>query len=132
MSNATPPNSASIVVPRIKADGVLMELDLHGIAASSGSACNLATGEPSHVLRAIGCSRDEYEGSLCFTLGRWTTAAEVETVLATLPPVVERLRRKSIVATTTPYAPSYARLTPSIRNSVAEVEAALREIRALG
>jgi selenocysteine lyase/cysteine desulfurase len=46
--------------------------------------------------------------------------------------VVERLRRKSIVATTTPYAPSYARLTPSIRNSDAEVEAALREIRALG
>lgn len=87
------PHHASFVVPRIKADGVLMELDLHGIAASSGSACNLATGEPSHVLRAIGCSREEYEGSLCFTLGRWTTAAEVETVLATLPPVVERLRR---------------------------------------
>src|SRR5439155_1210709 len=69
------PHHASIVVPGVKADAVLLELDLRGVAASSGSACNLTTGEPSHVLRAIGCSREEYEGSLCFTLGRWTTAA---------------------------------------------------------
>jgi cysteine desulfurase len=77
----------------VKADGVLMELDLRGIAASSGSACNLSTGEPSHVLRAIGCPREEYEGSLCFTLGRWTTASEIDLVLDTLPGVVARLRR---------------------------------------
>ena len=75
------PHHASVVIRGVKADGVLMELDLRGVAASSGSACNLSTGEPSHVLRAIGCSREEYEGSLCFTLGRWTTAAEIDTVL---------------------------------------------------
>src|SRR5438105_1783768 len=63
------------------------------VAASSGSACNMASGQPSHVLRAIGCTRDELEGSLCFTLGRWTTAAEVDAVLEALPAVVERLRR---------------------------------------
>jgi cysteine desulfurase len=63
------------------------------VAASSGSACNLTTGQPSHVLRAIGCSRDEQEGSLCFTLGRWTTAAEIDTVLDILPAIVSRLRR---------------------------------------
>jgi len=87
------PHHVSIVVAGVKADGVLLELDLRGVAASSGSACNMASGEPSHVLRAIGCARDELEGSLCFTLGRWTTAAEVDAVLEALPGVVERLRR---------------------------------------
>jgi cysteine desulfurase len=87
------PHHASVVVPGVKADAVLLELDLRGVAASSGSACNLTTGEPSHVLRAIGCSRDEYEGSLCFTLGRWTTAADIDTVLEVLPGVISRLRR---------------------------------------
>src|SRR5439155_1567858 len=52
------PHHASFVVPGVKADGVLLELDLRGIAASSGSACNALTGEPSHVLRAIGCDRE--------------------------------------------------------------------------
>jgi cysteine desulfurase len=87
------PHHASVVVTGVKADAVLLELDLRGVAASSGSACNLTTGEPSHVLRAIGCSRDEQEGSLCFTLGRWTTTADIDTVLEVLPEVVSRLRR---------------------------------------
>ena len=86
------PHHVSIVVDGIKADAALMELDLRGVAASSGSACNQTTGEPSHVLRAIGCSRAESEGSLCFTLGRWTTAAEVDFVLDVVPGVVSRLR----------------------------------------
>ena len=87
------PHHASVVIPGVKADSVLLELDLRGVAASSGSACNMASGEPSHVLRAIGCGRDELEGSLCFTLGRWTTAAEVDAVVDAVPTVVERLRR---------------------------------------
>jgi cysteine desulfurase len=87
------PHHASVVVPGVKADAVLLELDMRGVAASSGSACNLTTGQPSHVLRAIGCSREEHEGSLCFTLGRWTTAAEIDAVLDILPGVVSRLRR---------------------------------------
>jgi cysteine desulfurase len=87
------PHHASVVVPGVKADGVLLELDLRGVAASTGSACNMASGEPSHVLRAIGCARDESEGSLCFTLGRWTTPAEIDAVLEAVPAVVERLRR---------------------------------------
>lgn len=87
------PHHASLVIRGVKADAVLLELDLRGIAASSGSACTALTGEPSHVLRAIGCDRDEAEGSLCFTLGRWTTAAEIDVVLDVLPGIVERLRR---------------------------------------
>jgi cysteine desulfurase len=87
------PHHASIVVPGVKADSVLLELDLCGVAASSGSACSATTGEPSHVLRAIGCAPESLEGSLCFTLGRWTTASEIDVVLETLPGVIARLRR---------------------------------------
>jgi cysteine desulfurase len=87
------PHHASVVVPGVKADGVLLELDIRGVAASSGSACSAMTGQPSHVLRAIGCDRAAAEGSLCFTLGRWTTAAEIDVVLDVLPGVVDRLRR---------------------------------------
>ena len=69
-----------------------MDLDLHGVAAASGSACASKTLEPSHVLRAIGADPEEQEGSLCFTLGRWTTAADIEAVVELLPPIVSRLR----------------------------------------
>jgi cysteine desulfurase len=87
------PHHVSIVVPGVKAEALLLELDLRGVAVSSGSACTTMTGEPSHVLRAIGCDREAAEGSLCFTLGRWTTAAEIDFTLDILPGIVERLRR---------------------------------------
>src|SRR5438876_1130890 len=88
-----PPHHVSIVVPGVKAEGVLTDLDLRGIAASSGATCTAMTGEPSHVLRAIGCDRDTAEGSLCFTLGRWTTASEIDLVLDAVPAVIARVRR---------------------------------------
>ena len=87
------PQNASIVVPGMKAESVLTDLDLRGIAASSGATCTAMTGEPSHVLRAIGCDRDTAESSLCFTLGRWTTASEIDLVLDAVPAVIARLRR---------------------------------------
>jgi cysteine desulfurase len=87
------PHHVSIVLRSVKADSVLLDLDLRGIAASSGSACTSQTGSPSHVLRAIGCDELECEGALCFTLGRWTTPADVDAVLEALPASVERLRR---------------------------------------
>jgi cysteine desulfurase len=87
------PHHVSLVVPGVKAESVLMELDLRGVAASSGAACMAMTGEPSHVLRAIGCDRETAEGSLCFTLGRWTSASEIDIVLEVVPAVVARLRR---------------------------------------
>jgi cysteine desulfurase len=80
----------------LKAESVLTELDLRGIAASSGAACTAMTGEPSYVLRAIGCDPTVAEGSLCFTLGRWTTAAEIDFVLESVPVVVARLRRPAL------------------------------------
>jgi cysteine desulfurase len=86
------PHHLSLVVRGVKADSVLLDLDLAGIAASSGSACASLTQTASHVLRAIGCPPEEAEGSLCFTLGRWNTAADVDAVLDRLPPIVARLR----------------------------------------
>ena len=87
------PHHVSLVVSGVKADGILMELDLRGVAGSSGSACTAMSGEPSYVLRAIGCAPEAAEGSLCFTLGRWTNQTEIDLVLDILPAVVERLRR---------------------------------------
>jgi cysteine desulfurase len=86
------PHHLSLALRGVKADAVLLDLDLSGVAASSGSACASLTQTISHVLRAIGCPPEEAEGSLCFTLGRWTTAADVEAVLERLPPIVARLR----------------------------------------
>jgi cysteine desulfurase len=86
------PHHLSVVVRDVKAESVLMDLDLAGIAAASGAACTARTGAPSHVLRAIGCAPAELMGSLCFTLGRWSTRADVALVVERLPAVVGRLR----------------------------------------
>lgn len=86
------PHHASVVLSGVRADAVLLDLDLAGIAASSGSACATLTHTPSATLRAIGCTADEMEGSLCFTLGRWSTSADVDVALDRLPAIVSRLR----------------------------------------
>jgi len=86
------PHHLSLVVRGAKAESVLLDLDLAGVAASSGSACASLTQTTSHVLRAIGCSPEEADGSLCFTLGRWSTASDVDAVLDRLPPIVARVR----------------------------------------
>jgi cysteine desulfurase len=83
------------VVPGVKGESLLLALDLAGISASSGTVCGALTGEPSHVLRAIGLGERDAQGALAFTLGRWTTADEVDVVLSDLPPIVERLRAAS-------------------------------------
>jgi cysteine desulfurase len=86
------PHHLSVVVRGVKADSMLLDLDQVGVAASAGSACAALTETPSHVLRAIGCAGEELDGPLCFTLGRWTTASDVDAVLNRLPPIVSRLR----------------------------------------
>ena len=86
------PQHLSVVLRGVKAENVLIDLDLAGIAASTGSACASLTQTPSATLRAIGCAPDELDGPLCFTLGRFSTAADVEAVLRHLPRIVARLR----------------------------------------
>jgi cysteine desulfurase len=89
------PQHAGVVVPGVKGESLVLALDLAGISAASGTACGALTGEPSPVLRAMGFSEREAQGALAFTLGRWTSADEVDVVLAELPPIVERLRAAS-------------------------------------
>jgi cysteine desulfurase len=89
------PQHAGFVVPGVKGESLVLALDLAGISAASGTACGALTGEPSHVLRAMGFGAREAQGAIAFTLGRWTTAGEVDVVLADLPPIVERLRAAS-------------------------------------
>ena len=73
-------------------ESLLLNLDVHGIAASSGSACTAGSIDPSHVLLALGLPHDLAASALRLTLGRGTTDAIVERVLEVLPKVVARLR----------------------------------------
>ncbi len=89
------PGSATFALPGVEGESMLLNLDLAGIAASSGSACNTGAAEPSHVLAAMGLSRDDALGHLRLTLGRSNTEADVDAVLAELPRIVTKLRALS-------------------------------------
>jgi cysteine desulfurase len=89
------PHHVSLAVAGVKAESLILALDLVGISASTGSACATLTGEPSHVLRAIGLDPLAAAGSLCVTLGRWTRPEDVQALLTELPPIVGRLRALS-------------------------------------
>lgn len=86
------PNTTNISFDRIEAESLLIGLDLEGIAVSTGSACSSGTLEPSHVLRAMGFPARRTQSSLRFSLGLFSTAAEVDHVLDVLPRLVEKLR----------------------------------------
>lgn len=86
------PNNVNVSFAGIEGEAVLLRLDLEGIAASSGSACTAGSLDPSHVLTAIGLTRDEAKGSLRLTLGTDTTQADIDEVVAKLPGIVASLR----------------------------------------
>jgi len=94
------PNTTNISFDRVEAESLLIALDLEGIAVSTGSACSSGTLEPSHVLRAMGLSTHRTQNSLRFSLGQFSTEAEVQQVLDVLPRLVEKLRSltKSVAA----------------------------------
>ncbi len=89
------PNNAAVRYGFIEGESILLDLDMKGVAASSGSACTAKTLEPSHVLRAIGLRHEEAHGSLLFTLGRQNTEEEVDYVIRIMPDIVKRLREMS-------------------------------------
>ena len=89
------PNNVAVRFSFIEGESMLLNLDMGGVAASSGSACTAKTLEPSHVLRAIGLKHEEAHGSLLFTLGKQNTEEEINYVLGMMPDIVKRLRAMS-------------------------------------
>ncbi|HHY35830.1 MAG TPA: cysteine desulfurase NifS [Firmicutes bacterium] len=92
------PGNASFCFEFVEGESLLLNLDLAGIAASSGSACTSGSLEPSHVLMALGIPPEVAHGSLRLTLGRDNTREDVEYVLSVLPDIVARLRAISPLA----------------------------------
>jgi len=86
------PNNANFCVKYCEGEAMLLNLDLKGVAASSGSACTSGSLEASHVLLAIGLPHDIAHGSLRFTIGRMTTEEDVDYVIDILPGIVKKIR----------------------------------------
>jgi cysteine desulfurase len=89
------PNNANLAFEHVEGESVLLLLDQAGVAASSGSACTSGSLEASHVLTALGLPYERAIGSVRFSLGRSTSAEDIDYVLDTLPPLIERLRSVS-------------------------------------
>ena len=89
------PNTTNLAFTAAGGEALVIALDLQGVACSTGAACSSGAVEPSHVLLAIGLSPDEARSSLRFSLGRTTTAAEIDRAADIIPPTVERLRALS-------------------------------------
>ncbi|MCK9572465.1 MAG: cysteine desulfurase NifS [Candidatus Omnitrophica bacterium] len=89
------PNNVNFSIKFIEGESILLSLDLHGIACSTGSACTSSSLEPSHVLLAIGLNHETAHGSLRITMGRWTKESDIDYLLEKLPPIVEKLRAMS-------------------------------------
>jgi cysteine desulfurase len=86
------PNSFSCCLEGVEGEAVLIQLDLNGISASSGSACTTGSLEPSHVLTAMGVPLEIARASLRITLGKDNTMADIDYLLAKMPPAVQKLR----------------------------------------
>jgi cysteine desulfurase len=89
------PNNASFVFKYVEGEAILLNLDLLGIAASSGSACSTGSMDASHVLTAIGIPPEVAHGSLRLSLGTDNRSEDIDYVLAELPGVVAKLRAMS-------------------------------------
>jgi cysteine desulfurase len=87
------PNTCNVSFEGADAESLLMALDLMGLAVSTGAACAAGAIEPSHVLRAMGMPLEQVQGSLRFSLGRATTAAQVDRASELVAEALERQRR---------------------------------------
>ena len=86
------PGNAHLGFPGCEGDSLLMLLDARGIECSTGSACSAGVPQPSHVLLAMGCDAEQARHSLRFSFGHTSTAADVDSVVEAIGPVVERAR----------------------------------------
>ena len=89
------PGTVNICFEGLEGDGLLLMLDQNGICASSGSACNAGSIDPSHVLLAIGVPYELAHGSLRLSIGEYNTVEEIDHIIRVVPQIVEMLRSKS-------------------------------------
>ncbi len=87
------PNISNITFPGIEGEGLLINLDMHGVAVSTGSACSSGTLEPSPVIRALGRDDALARAAIRFSFGRFNSDEDVDRLLDLLPASVETLRR---------------------------------------
>jgi cysteine desulfurase len=88
-------NTTNISFEAVEGEAILLHLDELGIAASSGSACTTGSLEPSHVMLAMGIPYTFAHSSIRFSLSRYTTAQEIDAVIAAMPPIISKLRSLS-------------------------------------
>lgn len=86
------PNTSNLTFSGIDAETALILFDQEGLCCSAGSACSSGSINPSHVLTAMGVSRDEARASLRFSLGRTTTEEEIDRALEIIPRTITKLR----------------------------------------
>ncbi len=89
------PNTTNLSFEFVEGESLLLSMDMQGIAASSGSACTSGSLEPSHVLVAMGLKHEVSHGSVRFSLGKDNTVEDIDFVIETIPPIVERMRSMS-------------------------------------
>lgn len=92
------PSISNISFRFIEGEGLLINLDMQGVAVSTGSACSSGSLEPSPVIRALGRNDELARGAIRFSFGRFNTVEDVDHVLGLLPAAVENLRRLSPLA----------------------------------
>ena len=88
-------NNAHLTFLGVNGEDLIIKLDEHGIAASTGSACSVNTQKASHVLQAMGFSLEQITGSLRLTVGIYNTADEVRQTVNTLKIIIKELRAVS-------------------------------------
>ena len=88
-------NTANISFEYLEGESILLNLDMEGVGASTGSACTSGSLEPSHVLAAMGVDPVRTQGSVRFSLGTSNTEEDIDYVVKTLPPIIEKLRKMS-------------------------------------
>jgi cysteine desulfurase len=91
------PGTASLAFRHVESESIVLGLDLKGVGVSAGSACTSGNVEPSYVITAMGVPLDWAMGAIRCSLGRGTTAEEIDYVLDVLPALVEKLRMASPV-----------------------------------